>query len=89
MIMSKWMGSVVSLLKAFITRSCSFSTRACLSQGIVTHGRALSNDRFYFGEIAPRGHVTIGHGRVMAEGFYVMAIPYDDFLIILVIFLAF
>ena len=56
---------------------------------MVTHGRALSNDRFCFGEIAPHSHVTIQHGCVMAKGFYDMVVPYDDFLIILVIFLAF
>ena len=71
------------------TRPCAFSTRPCLSQGMVTHGPALSNDRFCFGEIAPHGHVTIRHGRVMDEGFYDVVMPYYDFLIILVIFLAF
>ena len=41
------------------TRPCDFSTRPCLSQGMVTQGHALSNDRFYFEEIAPHGHVMI------------------------------
>ena len=51
------------------------------------HGRALSNDRFLFEKIATHGHVMIRHDCVMAKGFYDMVVPYDNFLIILVIFL--
>ena len=70
------------------TTVCFLETAVSLT-GDSTHGRALSTDRFCFGEIAPHDHVTIRHGRVMAEGVYDMVVPYGNFLIILVIFLAF
>ena len=70
------------------TAVCLLDTTMSLT-GDSTHGRALSTDCFCFGEIAPHGHVPIRHGRVMAKGVYDMVMPYGDFLIMLVIFLAF
>ena len=55
----------------------------------LTHRRVLSHYRFYFEEITSHGYVMIRRGRVMAIGFYDMAVLFDDFLVILIIFLTF